>query len=63
MKNKQKQLKSKEKNKWILLQIKTRVGALTNKYDHKSIYKEIFDKTVKEKFDGIKEMMKWTIMI
>ena len=29
---------------------------LTNKDDHKSIYKEISDKLVKEKFDGIKEI-------
>ena len=28
--------------------------ALTNKDDSKSIYKEIFDKIVKEKFDKIK---------
>ena len=28
--------------------------ALTNKDDSKSIYKEKFDKIVKEKFDGIK---------
>ena len=30
--------------------------ALTNKDDHKSIYKEISEKLVKEKFDGIKEI-------
>ena len=30
--------------------------ALANKDDHKSIYKEIFDKLVKGKFDGIKEL-------
>ena len=33
---------------------------LINKYDHKDnhrhIYKEIFDKIVKEKFDGIREL-------
>ena len=33
-----------------------RLEALTNKDDHKSIYKEIFDKLVKEKFDAIKEL-------
>ena len=33
-----------------------RLEALTNKYDHKSIYKEIFDKLVKEKFDVLKEI-------
>ena len=30
--------------------------ALTNKDGHKSIYKEIFDKLIKEKNDGIKEL-------
>ena len=33
-----------------------RLEALTNKDDHKSLCKEIFDKIVKEKFDGIKEL-------
>ena len=33
-----------------------RLEALTNKDDHKSIYKEIFDKLVKEKFDETKEL-------
>ena len=33
-----------------------RVEALTNKDDHESIYKEIFDKLVKAKFDRIKEL-------
>ena len=28
-----------------------RLEAFTNKNDHKSIYKEVFDKLVKEKFD------------
>ena len=32
-----------------------RLNALTNKEDHKSIYKEIFDKLVKEKFDAMQE--------
>ena len=32
-----------------------RLETLTNKDDHKSIYKEIFHKLVKEKFDEIKE--------
>ena len=31
-----------------------RLEALTNKDDHKSIYKEIFDRPVKDKFDGTK---------
>ena len=35
---------------------KKRLETLTNKYDHKSIYKEIFDKLVKEKLDEIKEL-------
>ena len=30
--------------------------ALTNKDDHKSIYKEIFDRVVKERFDEIKQL-------
>ena len=34
-----------------------RLEGLTNKDDHKSIYKEIFDKLVKEKFDGMKELI------
>ena len=33
-----------------------RLEALTNKDDHKSLCKEIFDKIVQEKFDGIKEL-------
>ena len=33
-----------------------RLEALTNNDDHNSIYKEIFNKLVKEKFDGIKEL-------
>ena len=33
-----------------------KLGALTNKDDHKNIYKEIFDKLVKEKFYRIKEL-------
>ena len=33
-----------------------RLEALNNKYDHKSIYKEILDKIVKEQFDRIKEI-------
>ena len=32
-----------------------RLETLTNKDDHKSIYKEIFHKLVKQKFDEIKE--------
>ena len=57
MKNKRKQLKSKEKKQ---IDAKTnqneRLGALTNKDDHKNIYKEIFDKLVKEKIYRIKEL-------
>ena len=34
-----------------------RLEALTNKNNHKSIYKEIFDKLVKEKLDEIKELI------
>ena len=30
--------------------------ALTNKDDHKSVYKEIFDQLVKQKIDEIKEL-------
>ena len=33
-----------------------RLEALTNKDDHKSLCKEIFDKIIQEKFDGIKEL-------
>ena len=33
-----------------------RLEASTNKVDHKSIYKEIFDKLVKEELDEIKEL-------
>ena len=33
-----------------------KLEGLTNKDDHKSIYKEIFDKLLKEKFDEIKEL-------
>ena len=42
----------------MLLKIKTnkRLEALTSKHDHKSIYKEIFDKLVKEEFVEIKEL-------
>ena len=41
----------------MLLQIKTRdQRLLTNKDDHKSVYKEIFDQLVKEKFDEIKKL-------
>ena len=33
-----------------------RLAALTNRGDNKDIYKEIFDKLVKEKFDKIKDV-------
>ena len=33
-----------------------RLETLTNKDDHKSIYKKVFDKLVEEKFDEIKEL-------
>ena len=52
---KQKQLKKKGKIDAITNQNK-RLETLTNKGDHKSIYKEIFDKLVKWKFDKIKEL-------
>ena len=41
----------------MLLQIKAKkLEALINKEDHESIYKKIFVRVVKEKFDGIKEL-------
>ena len=41
----------------MLLQMKTKqLEALTNKSDHKSIYIEIFDKLVKGKTNGRKEL-------
>ena len=41
----------------MLLQIKAKkLEALINKEDHESIYKKIFVRLVKEKFDGIKEL-------
>ena len=33
-----------------------KLEALTKKDDHKSIYKEIFDKIIKERFDEIREL-------
>ena len=33
-----------------------RLGALTNKDDHRSIYKKVFYNVVKERFDGITEL-------
>ena len=33
-----------------------RLEALTNKDDHKSIYRELFDKLVEKKFDEIKKL-------
>ena len=57
MKSKQKRLKSKEENKQMPLQIKKeRLASLNNKDDHKGIYKEMFDKLVKKKFDEIKDL-------
>ena len=55
-KNKQKQLKSKEKKIDAITNQNKRLEALANKNDRKSIYKEIFDQLVKEKFDEIKEL-------
>ena len=41
----------------MLLQIKAKkLETLINKEDHESIYKKIFVRLVKEKFDGIKEL-------
>ena len=44
----------------MLLQIKKRLVTLTNENDHnddhEDIYKEMFDKMVREKFDGIGEL-------
>ena len=56
MKNKQKRLKSKEKQIDATTNKNEILETLINKDDHKSIYKEIFDKLVKEKFDRIKEL-------
>ena len=57
MRNKQKQLKNKEKKPIDAITNKNgRLEALTNKDNHKSIYKEIFDQLVKEKFDEMKEL-------
>ena len=57
MKNKQKWLKSKEEKKIdAITNQNERLAALTNRGDNKDIYKEIFDKLVKEKFDKIKDV-------
>ena len=41
----------------MLLQIKNkRLEALNNRDDHKSIYKNLFDNVVKERFDEVKEL-------
>ena len=49
-------MKSKEKKIDAITNQNKRLEALTNKNDHKSTYKEIFDKLVKEKSDEIKEL-------
>ena len=56
MKNNQKQLKFKEKQTDTIANQNERLEALINKDDHKSNYKEIFDKLVKEKSNEIKEL-------
>ena len=40
----------------MLLQIKTRLAALTNKDVHKDNYKGIFEELVKKRFDELKEL-------
>ena len=56
MKNVQKRSKSIEKktNRFIIDQNKM-LQALTNRDYYKSIYKEILDRVVKERFDKVKE--------
>ena len=49
MKNKQRGLKSQEKTNRCY-------KSFTNRDDHKIIYKKVFDKLVKEKFNGIKKL-------
>ena len=45
-------MKNKEKNQIDAITNQNgRLEAFTNKNDHKSIYNEVFDKLVKEKFD------------
>ena len=59
MKNKQKQLKSKEKTNRCYCKLKQgkNLVAITNKYDdHKDHYQETFEELVKERFDKIKEL-------
>ena len=55
-----KRLKSKEKNKWMLLKIKTKDYQLhkdDHKDNHKYIYKETFYEIINEKLDEIKELI------
>ena len=49
-------MKNKEKKIDAITNQNGRLEALTNKDDHKSIHREIFDKLVKEKFDEIKKL-------
>ena len=49
-------MKSKKKLLDDITNQNKRLEALTNKVDYKSIYEEIFDKLVQEKFDEIKEL-------
>ena len=62
MKNKQKQLNSKEKKQVDAVTKQNerlemiKIKMIINKDDHKSIYRGIFDKVVKEKFVEIKEL-------
>ena len=55
LKSKQKQLKNKEKTNRCYYRSKQKTKALNNIDDHKSIYKEIFNRIVKERFDERKE--------
>ena len=62
MKNKQKQLNSKKKKQVDAITKQNerlemiKIKMIINKDDHKSIYRGIFDKVVKEKFVEIKEL-------
>ena len=57
MKNVKKWSKSKEKKQIVSITDQNKkLQALTNKDDYKSIYKEIPDRVVRERFDEIKEL-------
>ena len=62
MKNKQKRLKSKEKKTDAITNQNKRLEAVTNNerlevLTNKNIYKGIFDKTIKQKFDEKRELI------